>query len=109
MVNVGIKDVINGFFIFGFDGNFLIGLVSGMKNYWVVVGVMVGFCQGGGVGLIFVEWMIDGELFIDVWVMDVVCFGEFVIFDWGIIKLLENYECWFVMIFLNEILFKGCK
>ena len=42
----GIKNIINGPFTFGPDGNPMIGPVPGMKNYWVAVGVMAGFCQG---------------------------------------------------------------
>ena len=86
MANAGIKDVINGPFTFGPDGNPLIGPVPGMTNYWVAVGVMAGFCQGGGVGLTLAEWMIDGEPSIDVWAMDVARFGEFATPDWGTIK-----------------------
>ena len=103
----GIKDVINGPFTFGPDGNPMIGPVPGMKNYWVAVGVMAGFCQGGGVGLTLAEWMIDGEPSIDVWAMDVARFGEFASPDWGKIKSSENYERRFVMTFPNETLPKG--
>ena len=70
----------------------MIGPVPGMKNYWVAVGVMAGFCQGGGVGLTMAEWMIDGEPSIDVWAMDVARFGDFATPDWGTIKSTENYE-----------------
>ena len=103
----GIKDVINGPFTFGPDGNPMIGPVPGIKNYWVAVGVMAGFCQGGGVGLTMAEWMIDGEPSIDVWAMDVARFGEFATPDWGTIKSTENYERRFVMTFPNETLPKG--
>lgn len=103
----GIKDMINGPFTFGPDGNPMIGPVPGMKNYWVAVGVMAGFCQGGGVGLTMAEWMIDGEPSIDVWAMDVARFGEFATPDWGTIKSSENYERRFVMTFPNETLPKG--
>lgn len=105
--NAGIKDMINGPFTFGPDGNPMIGPVPGMKNYWVAVGVMAGFCQGGGVGLTMAEWMIDGEPSIDVWAMDVARFGEFATPDWGTIKSSENYERRFVMTFPNETLPKG--
>jgi len=105
----GIKDVINGPFTFGPDGNPMIGPVPGMKNYWVAVGVMAGFCQGGGVGLTMAEWMIDGEPSIDVWAMDIARFGEFATPDWGTIKSSENYERRFVMTFPNETLPKGRK
>jgi len=103
----GIKDAINGPFTFGPDGNPMIGPVPGMKNYWVAVGVMAGFCQGGGVGLSMAEWMIDGEPSIDVWAMDVARFGEFASPDWGTVKSTENYERRFVMTFPNETLPKG--
>ena len=35
LARAGIKDVINGPFTFGPDGNPMIGPVPGMKNYWV--------------------------------------------------------------------------
>jgi len=103
----GIKNIINGPFTFGPDGNPMIGPVPGMRNYWVAVGVMAGFCQGGGVGLTMAEWMIDGEPSIDVWAMDVARFGEFATPDWGTVKSSENYERRFVMTFPNETLPKG--
>lgn len=103
----GIKDMINGPFTFGPDGNPMIGPVPGMRNYWVAVGVMAGFCQGGGVGLCIAEWLIDGEPSIDVWAMDVARFGEFATPQYGTVKSTENYERRFVMTFPNETLPKG--
>jgi dimethylglycine dehydrogenase len=107
LATAGIKDTINGPFTFGPDGNPMIGPVPGMTNYWCAVGVMAGFCQGGGVGLTMAEWMIDGEPSIDVWAMDVARFGEFATPDWGTVKSSENYERRFVMTFPNETLPKG--
>jgi len=103
----GIRQTINGPFTFGPDGNPMIGPVPGMKNYWCAVGVMAGFCQGGGVGLTMAEWMIDGEPSIDVWAMDVARFGDWASPDWGTVKSTENYERRFVMTFPNETLPKG--
>jgi len=107
--NAGIRTTINGPFTFGPDGNPMIGPVPGRRNLWVAVGVMAGFCQGGGVGLTMAEWMIDGEPSIDVWAMDVARFGEFATADWGTVKSTENYERRFVMTFPNETLPKGRK
>ena len=107
LAEAGIKDAINGPFTFGPDGNPMIGPVPGMKNYWCAVGVMAGFCQGGGVGLTMAEWMIDGEPSIDVWAMDVARFGDWATPDWGTVKSTENYERRFVMTFPNETLPKG--
>lgn len=107
--NAGIRQAINGPFTFGPDGNPMIGPVPGMHNYWCAVGVMAGFCQGGGVGLTMAEWMIDGEPSIDVWAMDVARFGDWASPDWGTVKSTENYERRFVMTFPNETLPKGRK
>ena len=107
LASAGIKDAINGPFTFGPDGNPMIGPVPGMLNYWCAVGVMAGFCQGGGVGLAMAEWMIDGEPSIDVWAMDVARFGNWASPDWGTVKSCENYERRFVMTFPNETLPKG--
>ena len=109
IATAGIKDIINGPFTFGPDGNPMIGPVPGVKNYWCAIGVMAGFCQGGGVGLSIAEWMIFGEPSIDVWAMDVARFGDFATPDWGTIKSIENYERRFVMTFPNETLPKGRK
>ena len=107
LTETGIRQAINGPFTFGPDGNPMIGPVPGMKNYWCAVGVMAGFCQGGGVGLTMAEWMIDGEPSIDVWAMDVARFGDWASPDWGTVKSTENYERRFVMTFPNETLPKG--
>lgn len=107
LASAGIKDAINGPFTFGPDGNPMIGPVPGMTNYWCAVGVMAGFCQGGGVGLTMAEWMMDGEPSIDVWAMDVARFGDWASPDWGTVKSTENYERRFVMTFPNETLPKG--
>ena len=98
----GIKNIVNGPFTFGPDGSPLIGPVPGMKNYWVAVGVMAGFCQGGGRKICIAEWIIDGEPSIDVWAMDVARFGDYASPQYGTIKSSENYERRFIMTFLNE-------
>ncbi len=100
----GIRQIINGPFTFGPDGNPMIGPVPGMKNYWCAVGVMAGFCQAGGVGLCMAEWMMDGEPSIDVWAMDIARFGDFATPHYGTIKSKENYERRFTLTFPNETL-----
>lgn len=100
----GIKNIINGPFTFGPDGNPLIGPVPGLRNYWAAVGVMAGFCQGGGVGLCLARWMIEGEAGMDVAAMDVARFGSYATPEYGTWKAAENYSRRFVMTFPNETL-----
>jgi dimethylglycine dehydrogenase len=102
LARAGIKNVINGPFTFGPDGNPLIGPVPGLRNYWVAVGVMAGFCQGGGVGRCIAEWVIEGEPSIDVSGMDVARFGEHATLDYGTKRAMENYSRRFLITYPNE-------
>jgi dimethylglycine dehydrogenase len=102
LARAGIKNVVNGPFTFGPDGNPLIGPVPGLKDYWVAVGVMAGFCQGGGVGRCLAEWLVEGEPSIDVWGMDVARFGPYATFDYGTTKAMENYSRRFIITYPNE-------
>lgn len=102
LARAGIKNIINGPFTFGPDGNPLIGPVPGLRNYWVAVGVMAGFCQGGGVGRCIAEWLVDGEPSIDVWGMDVARFGEHASFAYGTQRAMENYSRRFLITYPNE-------
>ena len=62
----GSKKVINGPFTFAPDGNPLVGPVRDLPGFWCACAVMVGFSQGGGVGLALANWMIDGDPGFDV-------------------------------------------
>ncbi len=102
LARAGIKRVINGPFAFAPDGNPLIGPVPGLRNFFVAVGVMAGFCQGGGVGLCLAEWIIEGEPSIDVFAMDVARFGPFATAGYTHHKVRENYSRRFMITYPNE-------
>ncbi|MEH6405349.1 MAG: FAD-dependent oxidoreductase, partial [Sneathiella sp.] len=98
----GIKTVINGPFTFAPDGNPLVGPVPGLRNYWSACGVMAGFSQGGGVGLVLAEWMIEGEPSRDVFAMDVARFGDWITPGYTRAKVRENYQRRFSVSYPNE-------
>ena len=98
----GIKTVINGPFTFAPDGNPLVGPVQGLRNFWSACGVMAGFSQGGGVGLVLAEWMVEGEPSRDVFAMDVARFGDFPTAGYTRIKVRENYQRRFSVSYPNE-------
>jgi dimethylglycine dehydrogenase len=98
----GIKNVINGPFTFAPDGNPLVGPVPGLKNYWSACAVMAGFSQGGGVGLILAEWMIEGEPSRDVFAMDVARYGDYSSRAYARKKVTENYQRRFNVSYPNE-------
>ena len=98
----GIKQIINGPFTFAPDGNPLIGPVPGLTNYWSACAVMAGFSQGGGVGLVLANWMVDGDPGFDVFAMDVSRFGEWATIKYTNAKVRENYSRRFSISFPNE-------
>ncbi len=100
--NVGIKQVINGPFTFAPDGNPLVGPVQGLTNFWSACAVMAGFSQGGGVGLVLANWMVDGDPGHDVFGMDVARFGEWTSLRHTNAKVRENYSRRFSIRFPNE-------
>jgi dimethylglycine dehydrogenase len=100
--NAGIRQVINGPFTFAPDGNPLVGPVQGLTNFWVACGVMAGFSQGGGVGLVLANWMTAGDPGHDVFGMDVARFGEWATLRYTNAKVRENYSRRFSVRFPNE-------
>ena len=98
----GVKNVIHGAFTFAPDGNPLVGPVPGKRNYWSACGVMAGFSQGGGVGLMLAQWMIEGETERDTMAMDVARFGDWINPGYTLPKVIENYQTRFSVSYPNE-------
>jgi dimethylglycine dehydrogenase len=102
LAEAGIKTVINGPFTFAPDGNPLVGPVPGLRGFWSACAVMAGFSQGGGVGKILAEWMIEGEPTMDVFAMDVARFGDYCTPEFTKARVMENYQRRFAISFPNE-------
>ncbi|AZV78367.1 FAD-dependent oxidoreductase [Parasedimentitalea marina] len=98
----GVKSVIHGPFTFAPDGNPLVGPVPGMRNYWSACAVMAGFSQGGGVGLMLAQWMINGETERDTFAMDCARFGDWITPGYTRPKVIENYQTRFSIAYPNE-------
>jgi dimethylglycine dehydrogenase len=98
----GIKSVIHGPFTFAPDGNPLVGPVPGMRNYWSACAVMAGFSQGGGVGLMLAQWMVEGETERDTFAMDCARFGKWITPGYTRPKVIENYQRRFSVSYPNE-------
>ncbi|MDW3184052.1 FAD-dependent oxidoreductase [Roseobacter sp.] len=98
----GVKNVIHGPFTFAPDGNPLVGPVPGVRNYWSACGVMAGFSQGGGVGLMLAQWMTQGETERDTMAMDVARFGDWITPGYTLPKVIENYQKRFSVAYPNE-------
>ncbi|MCP4011325.1 MAG: FAD-dependent oxidoreductase [Proteobacteria bacterium] len=92
MAEAGIRRVINGPMVFSPDGLPMIGPVPGLKNYFVAAAVMAGFSQGGGLGRVLAEWIVEGEPSMDLFSLDVARFGEYATRDYTLAKTADNYS-----------------
>ena len=102
LARAGIKQAINGPFTFAPDGNPLVGPVPGLRNFWCACGVMAGFSQGGGVGLMLSQWLVEGEPEVDIFAMDVARFGDFASRGYARAKVQENYSRRFSITYPTE-------
>ncbi|WP_412550368.1 GcvT family protein [Shimia sp. MIT910701] len=102
LATAGVKSVIHGPFTFAPDGNPLVGPVPGMRNYWSACAVMAGFSQGGGVGLMLAQWMVEGETERDTFAMDCARFGDWITPGYTRPKVIENYQTRFSVSYPNE-------
>jgi dimethylglycine dehydrogenase len=73
----GIRKWVNGAFTFTPDGNPLVGPVPGLRNFWAACGCMGGFSQGGAIGKVLADWIVDGDPGADIFGMDVARYGSF--------------------------------
>ena len=67
------------------DSNVLFGPIPEIKNYFCCNGVIPGFSQSGGMGLMAAEWIIKGETKYDLFGWDVARYG-----DWASKKFVKR-------------------
>ncbi|KZY04507.1 GcvT family protein [Sulfitobacter sp. HI0023] len=98
----GIKRVINGPMIWSPDANVLFGPVPELRNYFCCNGIIPGFSQSGGMGLLAADWITTGEPRYDMFVWDVARFGDWA--DAAFIKARvgDQYAHRFKIHFPNE-------
>ncbi len=72
----GIKRVINGPMIWTPDSNVILGPVPELRNYFMCGGIIPGFSQSAGMGLMVADWVVEGEMRYDMFAWDVARFGE---------------------------------
>jgi dimethylglycine dehydrogenase len=76
--------------------------VPGLRNYWSACGVMAGFSQGGGVGLMLAQWMTQGECERDTSAFDIARYGQWIQKGYTLPKVVENYTTRFSVPYPNE-------
>ena len=98
----GVKRVINGPMIWSPDANMLWGPVPELKNYFLCGGLIPGFSQSGGLGLLAAQWMIQGEPQYDMFAWDLARFGDWADKAFTKAKVEDAYTHRFAIHFPNE-------
>ena len=71
----GIKRVINGPMIWSPDSNVILGPMPEKAGYFMCGGIIPGFSQSAGMGLMAAQWIVQGEMQYDMFAWDVARFG----------------------------------
>ncbi|MEC7485018.1 MAG: FAD-dependent oxidoreductase, partial [Pseudomonadota bacterium] len=98
----GVKRVINGPMIWSPDSNALFGPVPELTNYFCCNGIIPGFSQSGGLGLLAAQWMIEGEPEWDMFAWDLARFGEWADKAFTKARVRDQYIHRFKIHFPNE-------
>ncbi|WP_170419886.1 GcvT family protein [Ruegeria arenilitoris] len=98
----GVKRVINGPMIWSPDSNAIWGPVPELRNYFCCTGIIPGFSQSGGLGLLAAQWMIEGEPQYDMFAWDLARFGEWADKNFTKARVADQYSHRFAIHFPNE-------
>ncbi len=88
----GIKRVINGPMIWSPDAAALFGPVPELKNYYCCNGIIPGFSQSGGLGLLLAQWIVEGEPEFDLFAWDLARYGDWVVKSYVKARALDCYS-----------------
>ncbi|WP_281972428.1 GcvT family protein [Ruegeria faecimaris] len=100
--DAGIKRVINGPMIWSPDANVLMGPVPEVDGYFCCNGIIPGFSQSGGMGLMAAQWIIEGETQYDMFAWDVARFDTWATKDFTKARVQDQYAHRFAIHFPNE-------
>lgn len=100
--NAGIKRVINGPMIWSPDAAALFGPVPEVKNYFCCNGIIPGFSQSGGLGLLSAEWIVEGEPKLDMFGWDLARYGSWAGKAFTKARVADQYANRFKIHFPNE-------
>ncbi|WP_138934353.1 GcvT family protein [Roseovarius arcticus] len=98
----GIKRVINGPMIWTPDANVILGPVPEKKGYFCCNGIIPGFSQSAGMGLMVADWIVEGEMRYDMFAWDMARFGDWADKAFTKAKVGDQYANRFAIHFPNE-------
>ncbi|WP_438960822.1 GcvT family protein [Nereida sp.] len=102
VADAGIKRVINGPMIWSPDSNVLMGPVPELPGYFCCNGIIPGFSQSGGMGLMAAQWVIEGETEYDMFAWDMARFDTWASKAFTKARVQDQYAHRFAIHFPNE-------
>jgi dimethylglycine dehydrogenase len=90
--SAGIKRVINGPMIWSPDSSALFGPVPELKNYFCCNGIIPGFSQSGGLGMLLAQWIVEGEPELDLFPWDMARYGDWASKSFTKARALDCYS-----------------
>ena len=75
LAEIGIQTLINGPIPVSADGEPIMGLAPGFRNFYVACGFTAGIAASGGAGAAMANWILEGDPGMDLWSFDARRFG----------------------------------
>lgn len=91
LAEAGIKRVINGPMIWSPDSSALFGPVPELRNYYCCNGIIPGFSQSGGLGLMLAQWIVEGEPELDMFPWDMARYDDWATKSYTKARALDCY------------------
>jgi len=92
----GISSIVNGPITYSGDGAPLVGRLPGRRNAYCMLGLRAGVGEGGGLGKVLAEIIVDGQSEWDTWVLDPRRFTQYADEAYTSKKAIEEYQREFV-------------
>lgn len=92
LATAGIKRVINGPMIWSPDSAALFGPVPELRNYYCCNGIIPGFSQSGGLGMLLAQWIAEGETELDMFPWDMSRYGTWADKSYAKARALDCYS-----------------
>lgn len=92
----GISSVVNGPITYSGDGVPLVGRIPGRRNAYCMLGLRAGVGEGGGLGKVLAEVIVEGESEWDTWALDPRRFTAYADEAYASKKAVEEYRREFV-------------
>ena len=94
--SAGISSVVNGPIAYSGDGVPLVGKLPGVRNGYAMIGARAAIGEGGGLGKVLAEIMVEGESEWDSWCLDPRRFTQYADESYASAKAVEEYQSEFI-------------